>query len=79
MLKLNEKLSNEIGHHLVFFDKKGLSMSEANTIAGKAGDIADTVARLLNQTGSFIKTIELDGKTVTLVAPKKIDNLTEVS
>lgn len=78
MLKLNEKLSDEISHHLVFFDKKGLSMSEANTVAGKAGDIADTVARLLNQTGSFIKTIELDGKTVTLLAPKKIDNLVEV-
>lgn len=78
MLKLNEKLAGEIGHHLVFFDKKGLSMSEANTIAGKAGDIADSVSRLLNQTGSFIKTIELDGKKVTLVAPKKIENLVEI-
>lgn len=78
MLKLNEKLANEIGHYLVFFDKKGLSMSEANTVAGKAGDIGDSVARLLNQTGSFIKTTELDGKTVVLVAPKKIENLVEV-
>lgn len=78
MLKLNEKLANEIGHHLVFFDKKGLSTSEANTVAGKAGDIADSVARLLNQTGSFIKTTELDGKKVTLVEPKKIENLVEI-
>ncbi len=78
MLKLNENLANEIGHYLVFFDKKGLSMSEANTVAGKAGDIADSVSRLLNQTGSFIKTTELDGKTVILVAPKKIENLVEI-
>ena len=53
-------------------------MSDANTVAGKAGDIADSVMRLLNQTGSFIKTTELDGKKVTLTAPKKINNLVEV-
>ena len=78
MLKLNEKISKEIGHNLVFFADEGLSMSDANTVAGKAGDIGDSVTRLLNQTGSFIKTTELDGKKVTLVAPKKIDNLIEV-
>lgn len=53
-------------------------MSEANTVAGKAGDIADSVTRLLNQTGSFIKTTDLDGKKVMLTAPKKIDNLVEI-
>ncbi len=78
MLNLNEKISKVIGLNLVFFADEGLSMSDANTVAGKAGDIADSVTRLLNQTGSFIKTTELDGKKVTLVAPKKIDNLVEV-
>lgn len=53
-------------------------MSEANTVAGKAGDVGDSVSRLLNQTGSFRKTTELDGKTVVLTAPKKIENLVEV-
>ncbi len=79
MLVLNEKISKSIGHHLVFFADQGLSMSDANTVAGKAGDIADSVSRLLNQTSSYIKTTELDGKKVILVAPKKIDNLYEVS
>ncbi|MGI9055859.1 MAG: hypothetical protein ACR2F2_08680 [Pyrinomonadaceae bacterium] len=79
MLELNEKISKSIGHHLVFFADGGLSMSDANTVAGKAGDIADSVSRLLNQTGSYIKTTELDGKKVILSAPKKIDNLYEVS
>lgn len=78
MITLNEKLAENISHHLVFFSDTGLSMSEANSVAGKAGDIADSVARLLNQTGSFIKTTDLDGKKVTLVAPKKLDNLVEV-
>lgn len=78
MLELNKKISKEIGHNLVFFADEGLSMSDANTVAGKAGDIGDSVSRLLNQTGSFIKTTELDGKKVTLVAPKKIENLVEV-
>lgn len=78
MLKLNEKISKVIGHNLVFFADEGLSMSDANTVAGKAGDIADSVMRLLNQTGSLIKTTELDGKKITLTAPKKIDNLVEV-
>ena len=54
-------------------------MSDANSVAGKAGDIADTVGRLLAQTGSFVKTTTLDGKTVTLISPKKIENLGEVS
>lgn len=79
MLELKEKISKSIGHHLIFFADEGLSMSDANTVAGKAGDIADSVTRLLNQTGSYIKTTELDGKKVILVAPKKIDNLYEVS
>lgn len=78
MLKLNDKISKVIGHNLVFFADSGLSMSDANTVAGKAGDVADSVSRLLNQTGSFVKTTELDGKKVTIVAPKKIDNLVEV-
>ncbi len=78
MLELNEKISKFIGHHLVFFADEGLSMSDANTVAGKAGDVADSVSRLLNQTGSYIKTTELDGKKVILVAPKKIENLVEV-
>jgi hypothetical protein len=78
MLQTNERISKVIGHNLVFFADEGLSMSDANTVAGKAGDIADSVTRLLNQTGSFIKTTELDGKKVILAAPKKIDNLVEV-
>ena len=79
MLNLPDKINKEIGHHLTFFGDAGLSMSEANAVAGKAGDIGDTVSRLLNQTGSFIKTTELDGKTVTLVYPKKINNIVEVA
>ncbi len=79
MLTLNEKLQEKIGHHLVFFGDGGISMSDANSVAGKAGDIADSVGRLLAQTGSFIKTTELDGKKVTLEMPKRIENLTEVA
>lgn len=79
MRELPEKINEEIGHHLTFFAGKGISMSDANTVAGKAGDIADQVSRLLNQTGSFIKTTELDGKVVVLQKPKKIENLDEIS
>lgn len=79
MLELPEKIKKQIGHHLVFFANEGLSMSEANSVAGKAGDIADMVGRLLGQTGSFVKTTDLDGKIVRLVAPKKIENLVEVA
>ncbi|MBA2735300.1 MAG: hypothetical protein H0U50_00790 [Pyrinomonadaceae bacterium] len=79
MLTLPDKIHRQIGHNLIFFGDDGLSMSEANAVAGKAGDIADTVGRLLNQTGSYVKTTELDGKIVTLVHPKKIENLVEVA
>jgi hypothetical protein len=79
MLNLPNKIHQEIGQHLTFFSNDGLSMSEANAVAGKAGDIGDSVSRLLNQTGSFIKTTELDGKNVTLVQPKKIENLVDVA
>ena len=79
MIVLPDKLQKSVGHHLAFFADDGLSMSDANSVAGKAGDIADTVGRLLAQTGSFIKTTTLDGVTVTLVLPKKIDNLIEIA
>ena len=79
MIELPEKIYKQAAHHLAFFADDGISMSEANTIAGKAGDIADTVNRLLAQTGSFIKTTTLDDQQVTLVAPKKIENLADVT
>ena len=79
MVEFNKKLQEKIGHNLVFFGDGGISMSDANSVAGKAGDIADSVNRLLSQTGSFIKTTDLDGKRVTLEMPKKLGNITEIA
>lgn len=79
MIILPTKIQKTAGHYLTFFGDSGLSMSDANSVGGKAGDIAETVSRLLAQTGSYIKTTTLDRRNVTLVHPKKISNLAEVA